>query len=173
MDSQQFLQRPGGLGPTVQKLQPLGGVASTPGAYQVLPENIEFRRATQLDDINRVMTQFQKDRGDYSRSAVGPTNYQIGNIMSSQEMTGVAAYNQGSRTVFPLKPADMNYADYMVAEQNTMKPYLRQQLQLQTVYPQQNFYSKQDISTSAFTQDYRMGDSLQFNGAMKMEKPGE
>lgn len=160
MENQNFLQRPGGLGPA-QKLKPLGGMGvSGPASYAVTPALIEVRRSTGLDDVNRVYTQYQVDRGEYSRAAVGPTNYQEGNIMPSQQITGPAGYNHRDPLVMPMRPADMNKADYLVKEQNTMNPNLRAQMQIMTTLPQQNFYNVQDLSSKIAVQSYQMPDNL-------------
>jgi len=82
MEGQQFLQRPGGLGPMAARVKPLGSLASEiPGLYTNTPEAIDLRRSSSLDNVNRVTSQYQRDRGEYVRSAVGPTNYQEGNII--------------------------------------------------------------------------------------------
>lgn len=170
MENQNFLQRPGGLGPA-QKLKPLGGMGtSDPASYAVTPALIEIRRATGLDDINRVYTQYQVNRGEYSRAAVGPTNYQEGNIMPSQQITGPAGYNHRDPLVMPMRPADMNKAEYLVKEQNTMNPNLRAQMQIMTTLPQQNFYNVQDLSSKIATQSYQMPDNL-FARQAAQEKP--
>ena len=160
MENQNFLQRPGGLGPT-PKLKPLGGLAIESAAnYSVTPETIEIRRATSIDNVNRVLTQYQVDRGEYSRPAVGPTNYQESNIMPSQELTGPAGYQHKDPLKMPMRPADMNKADYLVAEQNSMNPDMRANMQMMTMLPKQNFYNVQDVGSRSGSQDYRMPDQL-------------
>lgn len=162
MEKSKFLQRPGGLGPT-PALQPLGGAApQNPAMYSVTPEIIAIRRATGLDNVNRIMAQYAKDRGESSRPAVGPTNYQEGNIMPSSQVTGPAGYQHKDPMVLPERPADMSKAEYLVKEQNTMNPDLRAQMQVLTTMPEQNFYNIQDVSTSLMSQDYRGPASLGF-----------
>ena len=169
MEKKQFLQQPGGLGPQ-QNLQPLGGFGSTPQSLVVTPTTVEIRRVMATDDINRVYAQRQVDVGDYSRAPVGPTNYQPGNIMPSQEMTGVAGYNHNGQMVLPEKPADMNKADYLVKESNEYSPEMRMQMQMQTMLPQQNFLNTQDVQAK-LPVNYMMPDSLYLQ--MPMEKRGE
>jgi hypothetical protein len=54
MNSSNFLQRPGGLGPSAERVKPLGSLATAvPALYQNTPEMIELNRATQLDNVNR------------------------------------------------------------------------------------------------------------------------
>lgn len=173
MDNQNFLQRPGGLGPA-QKLQPLGGMGSvSPASYRVDPPTIEVRRATGLDNINRVYAQYQVDRGEYARAPVGPTNYQEGNIMPSQQITGPAGYQHRDPLVMPDRPADMSKADYLVKEQNTMNPDLRAQMQMMTVLPQQNFYNVQDAAAKVAIQNYEMPDSLFMRQAAQQKTRGK
>lgn len=160
MEKNNLLQRPGGLGP-MSAMKPLGGVGPQgPATYAVTPEMIAIRRAAGIDNINRVMAQYAQDRGETTRSAVGPTNYQEGNIMPSMQVTGPAGYQHSDPMVLPERPADMSKAEYLVKEQNTMNPDLRAQMQILTTTPQQNFYNIQDLSTSLMSQDYRMPSSL-------------
>jgi len=160
MENQNFLQRPGGLGPA-QKLKPLGGLGTVGASeYANTPATIEVRRSTSLDDINRVYSQYQVNQGEYARAAVGPTNYQEGNIMPSQQITGPAGYNHRDPLVTPMRPADINKAEYLVKEQNTMNPDMRAQMQMMTMLPQQNFYNVQDAAAKMAIQNYEMPDSL-------------
>jgi hypothetical protein len=160
MEKNNLLQRPGGLGP-MNTMQPLGGTGTeSPAAYAVTPEMIAVRRAAGMDNINRVMAQYSRDRGETVRAAVGPTNYQEGNIMPSMQATGPAGYQHRDPLVLPDRPADMTKAEYLVKEQNSMNPDLRAKMQVLTTMPQQNFYNVQDVSTSLMTQDYRTPASL-------------
>jgi hypothetical protein len=62
MEKSNLLQRPGGLGP-MNAMQPLGGTGiQSPAAYAVTPEMIAVRRAAGMDNINRVMAQYSRDR---------------------------------------------------------------------------------------------------------------
>jgi len=71
MNGQNFLQRPGGLGPMAARVKPLGSLATgNPAMYQNTPEMIELNRATGLDNINRVYSQYQHDIGEYAREPV-------------------------------------------------------------------------------------------------------
>lgn len=160
MEHSRLLQRPGGLGPAATRLKPIGTLETqSPADYINTPETIEVVRATGLDNINRIQSQYQVDKGDYQRAAVGPTNYQEGNIMPSSQITGPAGYVQ--RDVrYPMRAADMSEGQYLVEESNNFNPELRAQYQLMTVLPEQNFYNVQDVSTSMLPQDYTMPDSL-------------
>jgi hypothetical protein len=128
--------------------------------YAVTPEAIGIRRAMVMDNINRVMAQYERDRGETTRAAIGPTNYQEGNIMPSSQVTGPAGYQHSDPLVTPDRAADLSKAEYLVKEQNTMNPDLRAQMQILTAMPKQNFYNIQDVSTSLMPQDYRTATSL-------------
>jgi len=170
-----FLQRPGGNGPKVA-LQPLGGLASVPAAgpaaYNSAPEGASPARALALDNVNRVLAQYKVDMGEFSRLPVGPTNYEIGNIMPSQEPTGPAGYNHQGKMVFPGRAADLNKAEFIQQEMNTMNPALRADMQRMTQFPQQNFYNLQN-PTNYMPVNYNMPDSLYMQAPMMMEKRGE
>lgn len=168
MENMNFVQRPGGLGPTSQRVKPLGTMATQiPAMYTNTPQHIEFRRATGLDDINRVDAQYRMDRGEYAREPIGPTNYEQGNIMPSQEITGLAGYNQRGDMKLPMRAADLSKGEYLVKTQNTMDPNLRAQMQILTTYPQQSFLSAQDPMANMFTQNYQMP------GALPLQLPPE
>jgi len=135
--------------------------------YANTPANIEVRRSTGLDDINRVYSQYQVDHGEYARPAVGPTNYQEGNIMPSQQITGPAGYNHRDPLVMPMRPADLNKAEYLVKEQNTMNPDMRAQMQMMTVLPQQKF-----LQTSRTLWDSKDGDPELWNARQLVHEAG-
>jgi len=161
MNGSNFLQRPGGLGPMAERVKPLGSLAtSIPAMYQNTPETIELNRATQLDNVNRVYAQYQRDRGEYVREPVGPTDVQPGNIMPSQQVTGLAGYNHKDNLVIPDRAADISKGEYLVKTQNTLNPELRNQLKILTSLPQQNFLNAPDPSTVALTQNYNTGGTL-------------
>jgi hypothetical protein len=142
MEKSNLLQRPGGLGP-MNAMQPLGGTGiQSPAAYAVTPEMIAVRRAAGMDNINRVMAQYSRDRGETVRAAVGPTNYQEGNIMPSMQATGPAGYQHRDPLVLPDRPADMTKADYLVKEQNSMNPDLRAKMQILTTLPPTKFLQR-------------------------------
>ena len=171
MENMNFLQRPGGNGPTANRVKPIGTLATqVPALYANNPENIEFRRATGLDDLNRINTQYLTDRGEYAREPLGPTNYEQGNIMPSQEITGVAGYNQRGEMKLPMRAADMSKAEYLIRTNNSMDPNLRAQLQILTSMPQQNFFNSQDPTANNFTQNYQMSDSLPLQLPAQLKK---
>ena len=161
MDGSNFLQRPGGLGPTSNRVKPIGSLApSIPAAYQNSSETIEINRATSLDDVNRTMVQFQKDRGEYAREPIGPTDFQKGNIVPSQQLTGPAGYNHRDQLVIPERPMDMSKGEYLLKANNEINPELRNQLSILTLLPTQNFLSTPDVSQNTIPQNYMMPDSL-------------
>lgn len=161
MNGQNFLQRPGGLGPMAERVKPLGSLASAvPALYQNTPEMIELNRATQLDNVNRVYSQYQRDRGEYSREPVGPTDNQPGNIVPSQQLTGPAGYNHRDNLVIPDKAADLSKGEYLVKTQNTLNPELRNQLKILTSLPQQNFLNAPDPTMAMLPQSYNTGGTL-------------
>ena len=92
MEQQNFLQRPGGLGP-MPGLKPLGMPMSSPGAYINDDVSISVRRKTYTDDVNRVFAQYNIDHGTYVRQPVDPNPYAEGNITESAQLTGPAGYN--------------------------------------------------------------------------------
>lgn len=161
MNGSNFLQRPGGLGPTAERVKPLGSLATAvPALYQNTPEMIELNRATQLDNVNRVYSQYQKDRGEFAREPVGPTDMQPGNIVPSQQLTGPAGYNHRDQLVIPDKAADMSKGEYLVKTQNTLNPELRNQLKILTSLAQQNFLNAPDPSAISLTQNYNTPGTL-------------
>ena len=171
MEGQQFLQRPGGLGPMAARVKPLGSLASEiPGLYTNTPEAIDLRRSSSLDNINRVSSQYQRDRGEYVRSAVGPTNYQEGNIMPSSEITGLPGYNHRDSLVMPERAADMSKAQYLVDTSNSMDPNLRAQMQILTSLPQQNFLNAPDPSAALMSMDFRTPGSMPLQLPAKGDK---
>ena len=171
METFNFLQRPGGLGPTSQRVKPLGAISSgAPAMYQNTPQNIELTRAANSDNVNRVMSQIYTDRGENSRAAVGPTDFQKGNIVPSQQLTGPAGYNHRNELVIPERPMDMTKADYLVKLSNETNPELRNQLKMLTVIPRQNFLDTPDVSGQMLTQNYNMPDNLPMQLPTKVQK---
>ena len=161
MENMNFLQRPGGLGPTSARVKPIGSLAEgSPSLYESTPATIELNRAIALDNINRITSQYQTDRGERAREQVGPTNYQEGNIMPSAQITGLAGYNQRGETKLPERAADLSTLDYISKTQNTLDPQLRGQMQILTAVPQQTFLNTPDLSTQLLPSNYRMADSL-------------
>jgi len=155
MNGQNFLQRPGGLGPMADRVRPLGSLATgVPALYQNTPEMIELNRATGLDNVNRVYSQYQVDRGEHTREPVGPTDMQPGNIVPSQQITGLAGYNHKDALVIPDRAADMSKGEYLVKAQNTLNPDLRNQLKILTSMPQQNFLNAPDPTMAMLPQSY-------------------
>lgn len=161
MENSRFVQRPGGLGPQ-QRLQPLGGMAAPtpPAAYMNSPLALATQRILNLDDVNRVQAQYETDRGDGKRSALQPVPYGEGNIVSSNQVTGVAGYNHRDALVLPERPEDMTKEAYLVKASNTMDPNLRTQMRILTMYPQQNFMNTQDPTVAENLRSYTMPDSL-------------
>jgi hypothetical protein len=170
MEKSNFLQRPGGLGPMAERVKPIGSMGlNSPANYQSTPQSIELNRATGIDNVNRVYAQYQIDHGEYARAAIGPTDFNKGNIVESQELTGPAGYNHRN-VVMPMRPMDMTQAEYMVKEQNTMDPELRVQLKTLTTNPRQNFLNGQDQSANMMSQNYNMPDNLPFPNTTPQKK---
>lgn len=92
MEQQNFLQRPGGLGP-MPGLKPLGMPAADPSSYLNDSTSIRVRQQAAVDDVARVLAQYNIDHGDYQRRPVAPIEYGIGNMVSSAQQTGPAGYN--------------------------------------------------------------------------------
>ena len=170
------------------RVKPLGSMATEePARFTNTPEAIDLRRAQSLDNINRITSQYQRDRGEYVRSAVGPTNYQEGNIMPSSEITGLAGYNHRDSLVMPGRAADLSKAqylvdtnnsldpnlstaDYLVKTQNTMDPNLRAQMQILTSLPQQNFLNAPDPGAALLPNDFRTPGSMPLQLPIKGER---
>jgi hypothetical protein len=168
MNGQNFLQRPGGLGPMAERVKPLGSLATAvPALYQNTPEMIELNRATQLDNVNRVYSQYQVDRGEHTRETVGPTDMQPGNIVPSQQLTGPAGYNHRDNLVIPDKAADLSKGEYLVKTQNTLNPELRNQLKILTSMPQQNFLNAPDPGMAMLPNSYNTAGTLPLQLPMK------
>jgi len=171
MNGQNFLQRPGGLGPSAERVKPIGSLASAaPALYNNTPEMIELNRATGIDDVNRVYAQYQRDRGEYSREPVGPTSAQPGNIVPSQQLTGPAGYNHRDQLVIPDRAADISKAEYLVKEQNTLNPELRNQLKILTSLPQQNFLNAPDPAAVALPNSYNTPGTLPLQLVVEAKK---
>ena len=161
MNGSNFLQRPGGLGPTSERVKPLGSLATAvPALYQNTPQNIEINRATGIDNVNRVYAQYLTDRGEYAREPVGPTDVQASNIVPSQQLTGLAGYNHRDNLVIPERAADMSKGEYLVKEQNTLNPTFRNKLKTLTMLPQQSFLSTPDLTMNLLPQSYTTPGSL-------------
>jgi len=168
MNGSNFLQRPGGLGPMAERVKPLGSpAAGVPALYQNTPEMIELNRATQLDNVNRVYSQYQRDRGEYAREPVGPVDVQASNIVPSQQITGPAGYNHRDNLVIPERAADLSKGEYLVKTQNTLNPELRNQLKILTSLPQQNFLNAPDPTMAMIPQNYNTG------GTLPLQLPGQ
>jgi len=171
MNGQNFLQRPGGLGPMAERVKPLGSLATAvPALYQNTPEMIEINRATQLDDVNRVYSQYQRDRGELAREAVGPVDVQPSNIVPSQQITGPAGYNHRDALVIPERASDLSKGEYLVKAQNSLNPELRNQLKILTSLPQQNFLNAPDPSAVMLPNSYNTGGTLPLQLPVKQSK---
>lgn len=171
MNGQNFLQRPGGLGPMAARVKPLGSLATgNPSLYQNTPEMIELNRATGLDNINRVYSQYQHDIGEYAREPVGPTDVQASNIVPSQQLTGPAGYNHRDNLVIPERPADMSKGEYLVKTQNTLNPEMRNKLKILTTVPQQNFLNAMDPTMAMIPQNLNTAGTLPLQLPIKIKK---
>ena len=143
------------------RVRPLGSLATgVPALYQNTPEMIELNRATQLDNVNRVYSQYQRDRGEYTREPVGPTDVQASNIVPSQQLKGPAGYNHRDTLVIPDRAADMSKGEYLVKTQNTLNPEFRNQLKILTSTPQQNFLNAPDPTMALMPNSYNTGGTL-------------
>lgn len=161
MNGQNFLQRPGGLGPMAERVKPLGSLATAvPALYQNTPEAIQLNRATQLDNVNRVYSQYQHDRGEYAREPIGPVDVQQSNIVPSHQVTGPAGYNHRDNLIIPDKASDISKGEYLVKTQNTLDPELRNQLKILTSIPQQNFLNAPDPGMAMMPMGYKTGGTL-------------
>ena len=167
-----FLQRPGGNGPQ-QKLTPLGGLAQAitplptpPAEYH--SSNTAATGLSRIDNVNRLISQYEVNTGKYNRAAVAPTFYERGNIVPSQEPVGVAGYNQAGKMMTPMKAADLSQAQYLNAEAANMNPLLRAEMQAVTAVPQQNFFNPQDPANYPLV-NYNMPDNLPMQGSMNQE----
>ena len=151
-----------------ERVKPLGSpAAGVPALYQNTPEMIELNRATQLDNVNRVYSQYQRDRGEYAREPVGPVDVQASNIVPSQQITGPAGYNHRDNLVIPERAADLSKGEYLVKTQNTLNPELRNQLKILTSLPQQNFLNAPDPTMAMIPQNYNTG------GTLPLQLPGQ
>ena len=162
-----FLQKPGGLGPT-PALRPLGG--AVPETYR--SPNSAIPGFAGMHDTSRTLAQYQTDIGAYSRAPVGPTNYQLSNIMPSAEPVGVAGYNNKDPLPTPGKAADLSKQQYLLSETNNLNPAVAQNLQMVTALPKQNFFNPQDPSYYAPV-NYNMPDNLYMQAPPMTEKRGE
>jgi len=121
------------------------------------------RRVAQLDNMNRVSSQFAHDRGMYSRPPVGPVEYGEGNIKKSTALTGPAGYNQRNIPL-PESPDDMSQAEYMMSlsEDN---PKSRLALQQLTAVPKQTM-----LNTPSFSDDYPFQSSNTVDNLLALAK---
>jgi hypothetical protein len=121
------------------------------------------RRVAQLDNMNRVSSQFAHDRGMYSRPPVGPVEYGEGNIKKSTALTGPAGYNQRNIPL-PESPDDMSQAEYMMSlsEDN---PKNRLALQQLTAVPKQTM-----LNTPSFSDDYPFQSSNTVDNLLALAK---
>ena len=121
------------------------------------------RRVAQLDDMNRVSSQFAHDRGIYSRPPVGPVEYAESNIKKSVFLTGPAGYNQRNIPI-PDSPDDMSQAEYMLSlsENNPKNRMVMQQL---TSVPKQTM-----LNTPSFSDEYPYQSSNTMNNLLALAK---
>jgi len=134
--------------------------ASSPQSYLNSDISISARRGAYMDDVNRVLAQYQIDAGEYMRAPVDPLPYQTGNIVQSQEPVGPAGYNHNGMLPLPGKAADMTDAQYMQAMANQMNPQIRQDVATLTMVPQQRFYDPVTTESIMPLHDERMPDNL-------------
>jgi len=161
MEKHTFVQRPGGLGPMADRVKPIGSpTTGKPSMYANTFEAIASRRASTVDDINRIYAQYKRDRGEYAREPIGPIGYGEGNILESSQLTEPAGYTHKDSLQLPMRAMDMNRAQYLVDTQNSMSPDMRAKLQIMTASPEQTFLKASDPTHAAYPQTYRMPDSL-------------
>lgn len=158
MEQQNFLQRPGGLGP-MPALKPLGMPMANPSAYMNDEISISSRRQAYLDDVNRVFAQYNIDHGEYARTPVPPATYGEGNITPSAQVTGPAGYQHRGMPL-PERAVDMPEAQYLSQETNKFDPSMRLNVQALTLLPEQNFYNVKTQESLPLPQDYRRLDDL-------------
>jgi hypothetical protein len=158
MEKQNFLQRPGGLGPT-GALKPLGMSAAQPASYMNDAISMTSRRQAYTDDVNRVFAQYNIDHGTYMRAPVNPLPYADGNITKSAEVTGLAGYNHQEMPL-PERPMDMSAGQYVHETVNQVDPAMRANVQALTLLPQQNFLNNRDLQPLTMQNDYRRRDDL-------------
>jgi hypothetical protein len=171
MEKHNFIQRPGGLGPMAERVKPIGTLATEkPSMYANTAEAIEARRAITIDDMNRIYTQYRRDRGEYAREPIGPIQYGEGNIVESAELTGLAGYNHKDSLKMPMRALDMSKAQYLVDTQNTMTPDMRAKLQILTASPDQTFLNVPDQAYASYPQSYRTAGSLPMQMPLNMPR---
>jgi hypothetical protein len=128
---------------------------------------IGIRRVIQLDNVNRVSSQYAHDRGFYSRSPVVPVEYAESNIKKSTALTGPAGYNQRNIPL-PDSPDDMSQAEYMISlGEDTSKT--RQMLRQLTSVPKQTMLQTPSFGDAYPFQSSNMADNLLALAKMKKE----
>ena len=168
MEQQNFLQRPGGLGP-MPGLKPLGMPKSNPGTYINDDVSITARREAYTDNVNRVFAQYNIDHGTYIRQPVDPNPYAEGNITESAQVTGPAGYNHKD-IALPERPMDMPKEQYVAETVNAADPTMRVNVQALTLLPKQNFLNRQDVAAMSLGQDYRRQDDLMLQEQLTNQK---
>jgi hypothetical protein len=168
MEQQNFLQRPGGLGP-MPGLKPLGMAMASPASYMNDNISISARRAAYTDDVNRIFAQYNIDHGSYARTPVDALPYAQGNITKSPEVNGPAGYNH-QQMPLPERPVDMSPEQYVMEETNNFDPVMRQNVKALTLMPQQNFYNNRTVDSQMPLVDYRTGDDLTYTEPTNAKK---
>jgi hypothetical protein len=128
---------------------------------------IGIRRVAQMDNTNRVSSQYAHDRGFYSRPPVGPVEYGEGNIKKSTALTGPAGYNQRNIPL-PDSPDDMSQAEYMISLGEDT-PKTRQMLRQLTSVPKQTMLQTPSFGDAYPFQSSNMADNLLALAKMKKE----
>ena len=155
MENQNFLQRPGGLGPAAGKVKPLGETQTAfPAAYVNSAGTISLNRLANLDNTSRISAQYATDMGFASRAPVGPVDTQASNIVPSQQITGPAGYNHNGRPVVPDRAADLTPQMYLSSTQARLDPNTRLQFAALTADPKQNFLNTQDVEAMSMPQNF-------------------
>jgi hypothetical protein len=122
-----------------------------------------IRRVAQLDNGNRVSSQYAHDRGFYSRPPVGPVEYGEGNIKKSTVLSGPAGYNQRNIPL-PDSPDDMSQAEYLMSVKED-NPQTRLMLRQLTANPKQTM-----LSTPSFGDSYPYQSSNTMDNLLALAK---
>lgn len=160
MEQQNFLQRPGGLGP-MPGLKPLGMPMAQPSAYMNDTISVRARQQAAVDDVNRVLAQYKIDNGEYLRTPVSPAEYGIGNMTPSAQQTGVAGYNH-REVPLPERAVDMPKEQYVVDEANSADPAFQHNVKQLTMLPQQPFYNVTTPDSTLPALDFRSPGDLTY-----------
>jgi len=142
-------------------LKPLGMPMANPAAYLNDTTSIRVRQQAAMDDVARVLSQYNVDHGEYLRGPVSPAEYGIGNMTPSAQQTGPAGYNHREMPL-PNRATDMPKEQYVIDETNRRDPAFQQKVSQLTALPQQNFYNVQTPESSMPMLDYRTTGDITF-----------